>query len=165
LLILETKVSNSEVMKQMKPYNALHDEKGAVLVIAVIMLLILSIIGIYAVGSSTVEIKIAAQKRFYDAAFNDADGGVQYALARNEFGTMGPGSTDISYSAPSSTQCNFTATVSYLGNAQPGVGTGTGHRVGFKQHYHRIESTGRDAPVALRNSSVTLELEGYRIGF
>lgn len=148
----------------MKPYGTIRDQKGAVLVIAIVMLLILSVIGIYAMGSSVIEIKIAGQKKFYNAAFNDADGGVQYVRVRNEFGTMGPGSADIAYAAPSGTDFHFTSSVSYLGSSPPPVGSGTGLR-GFKAHYHRIQSTGRDAPVAISNSSVNLEMEGYRIGF
>jgi type IV pilus assembly protein PilX len=143
----------------------LRDQRGAVLVIAIVMLLILSVIGIYAMGSSIIEVKISGQKKFYDAAFNDADGGVQFVRASNQFGTMASGSADITYSAPSNTGFNFTATLSYLGNSPPPVGTGTGQRAGFKAHYHRIQSTGRDTPFAISNSSVALEVEGYRIGF
>lgn len=149
----------------MKPYGTIRDEKGAVLVIAIVMLLILSIIGIYAMGSSINEIKISGQKKYYDTAFNDADGGVHFVRASNQFGTMGPGSADIPYSAPSGTDFNFTATLSYLGNSPPPAGTGTGQRAGFKAHYHQIRSTGYDAPVAVANASVNLEAEGYRIGF
>lgn len=147
----------------MKPYRTIRDEKGAVLVIAIVMLLILSIIGIYAMGSSVNEIKISGQKKYYDMAFNDADGGIQFARISNQFGTMGPGSPDITYTAPSGTDFNFTATLSYLGSSPPPVGSGTGLR--FKAHYHQIRSLGYDAPLAVANSSVTLEAEGYRIGF
>jgi hypothetical protein len=143
----------------------LTDQKGAVLVIAIVMLLILSIIGIYAMGSSIIEVKISGQKKFYDAAFNDADGGVDYVRALNPFGGItsdnGP-DNPVTFNSPNA-NFNFTTQVSYLGNSPPPVGSGTGQRAGFKAHYHRIESTGRDAPVA--NSSVNLEVEGYRIGF
>lgn len=155
-------------MKQMRPYRAINNQEGAVLVVAIVMLLILSIIGIYAVGSSTVEIKIAAQKRFYDAAFNDAEGGVDYVRLLNPFGginSSNPPSNPVTYNAPSGSDFNFTVDVSYLGDSQPGVGTGTGYRVGFKQHYHLIESQGRDTALSISNSQVKLELEGYRIGF
>jgi hypothetical protein len=152
-------------MKQMTPYRAIKEQHGSVMVIAIVILLILSVIGIYAVGSSTVEIKIAAQKRFYDAAFNDADGGIDYVRVLNPFGgidSSNPPSNPVTYTAPDGSDFNFSVDVSYLGNSQPHEGTGTGHRVGFKQHYHLIESTGGDSQ---GNASVALELEGYRIGF
>jgi hypothetical protein len=151
----------------------LKDQTGAVLVIAIVMLLILSIIGIYAMGSSIIEVKISGQKKFYDAAFNDADGGVKFVEALNPFGVIdstyppdpGPPDKRKHYPESSITNFNFDVYVSYLGNSPPPVGSGTGQRAGFKAHYHRIESTGRDAPVAMSNSSVNLEVEGYRIGF
>ena len=145
----------------------LNNQKGAVLVIAIIMLLILSIVGIYAMGSSIIEVKISGQKKYYDAAFNDADGGVRYVQAINPFGniiaTNGP-DTPVAYNSPTA-DFNFTTGVSYLGNSPPPIGSGTGQRAGFKAHYHRIVSVGRDAPVALSTSSVNIEAEGYRIGF
>jgi hypothetical protein len=140
----------------------LQEQRGAVLVIAVVMLLILSIIGIYAMGSSIIEVKIAGQKKFYDAAFNDADGGVKYVQALNPFGLITLDNSPQPYNSPNA-NFNFSTNVYYLGNSPPPVGSGTGYRVGFKAHYHRIASTGRDAPSP--NSSVNLEVEGYRLGF
>jgi hypothetical protein len=149
----------------MKPFGTLNNQKGAVLVIAVVMLLILSIIGIYAMGSSIIEVKISGQKKFYDAAFNAADAGLDYVRADNPFGTIDSTNPSQTFDSSSCTDLNFSGTVSYLGNSPPPIGSGTGQRVGFQAHYHLIDSTGRDAPVALSNASVTLELEGYRIGF
>jgi hypothetical protein len=144
----------------------LKDQTGAVLVIAIVMLLILSIIGIYAMGSSIIEVKISGQKKFYDAAFNDADGGIRYVEALNPFGgidsTYEPPNPPRHYPDASIPNFNFDVYVSYLGNSPPPVGSGTGIRAGFKAHYHRIASTGRDA---MSNSSVNLEVEGYRLGF
>ncbi len=151
----------------MRAYIIIKDQRGAVLVIAVIMLLILSIIGIYAMGSSIIEVKIAGQKKFYDASFNDADGGVRYVQALNPFVTItssnGP-TNPITYNSPDS-NFNFTVNVSYLGTSPPPIRSGTGYREGFKAYYYRVQSTGRDAPVALSSSSVNLEVNGFRIGF
>jgi hypothetical protein len=151
----------------MKPYEMIKDQTGAVLVIAAIMLLVLSVIGIYAMGSSIIETKISGQKKFYDAAFNDADGGVAYVRVLNPFGgitSANPPSNPVTYNAPTA-DYHFTVGVSYLGNSPPPVGSGTGQRAGFRAHHHLIVSTGRDAPQAASNASATLEMEGYRIGF
>jgi hypothetical protein len=152
----------------MRPSETLKDQKGAVLVIAVVILLILSIIGVYAMGSSTIEIKISAQKKLYDMAFNDAEGGADYVRGLNPFGGIDSDNdpdNPVNYSPPSGSDFNFDVDVSYLGNSPPPIGSGTGQRVGFQAHYHLIDSTGRDAPLALSNASVNLETEGYRIGF
>ena len=139
-----------------------RDQRGAVLFIAIIMLLILSIIGIYAVGSSTVEIKVSAQKRFYDEAFNAADAGLAFALTTVTFGnidSVNPAVEDIDTSA---TGLNISSLdVYYLGNSPPPVGSGTGLR-GFRAHYHRIDSDGNDPG---GNASAAVQAEGYRIGF
>jgi Tfp pilus assembly protein PilX len=151
----------------MKAYITIKDQKGTVLVIAMIMLLILSIIGIYAMGSSTIEVKIAGQKKFYDASLNDAEGGVHYIRALDPFATVttanGP-ANPVTYASPNS-NFNFSVKVSCLGTSPPPVGTGTGYREGFKAYYYLVQSTGRDAALVMSNASVNLEVEGYRIGF
>jgi Na+-transporting methylmalonyl-CoA/oxaloacetate decarboxylase gamma subunit len=56
----------------------LQTQGGAALVIAVLILLILTVVGIYAVTSSTLETKIAGTERVLQEAFHAADGGVDY---------------------------------------------------------------------------------------
>lgn len=138
------------------------DQRGAVLFVAIVILLILSIIGIYAVGSSTVEIKISAQKRFYDEAFNAADAGLAFALTEVTFGnidSVNPAVEDIDTSATGLDISSLD--VYYLGNSPPPIGSGTGLR-GFRAHYHRIDSDGNDSG---GNASSTVQAKGYRIGF
>ena len=138
------------------------DQRGAVIFIAVIMLLILSIIGIYAVGSSTIEIKVSAQKRFYDEAFNAADAGIEYAVTTVTFGSIDAGYDAEEDIDTSDTGLNIPSLdVYYLGNTPPPVGSGTGLR-GFRAHYHLIESEGSDPR---NNASATVQVRGYRIGF
>ena len=138
------------------------DQRGAVLFVAIIILLILSIIGIYAVGSSTIEIKVSAQKRFYDEAFNAADAGLAFALTTVTFGNIdsaNPAVEDIDTSATGLSISSLD--VYYLGNSPPPGGSGTGMR-GFRAHYHRIDSDGNDSG---GNASATVQAKGYRIGF
>ena len=114
-----------------------------------------------------IETKISGQKKFHDAAFNDADGGIDYILVLNPFGAItaaNPPSNPVSYNAPNSSY-NFDVDVSYLGNSPPPVGSGTGQRAGFRMHYHLVESTGRDAQPPNNVATVNLEQEGYRLGF
>lgn len=133
------------------------------MVITIVLLLILSIIGIYAVGSSTIEIKVSAQKRFYDEAFNVADAGIAFALTTVTFesiDTVNPAEEDIDTSATGLPISSLDAY--YLGNSPPPLGLGIGSRTGFKAHYYRIKSVGNDPG---DNASATVEVEGYRIGF
>ncbi len=56
----------------------LQSQQGAALIIAVMILLILTVLGIYAVTTSTLETKIAGNERFLKDAFYAADGGIDY---------------------------------------------------------------------------------------
>lgn len=58
--------------------NKFNSQQGAALIIAVIILLILTVVGIYAVTTSTLETKIAGTERVLQEAFHAADGGVDY---------------------------------------------------------------------------------------
>jgi Tfp pilus assembly protein PilX len=55
-----------------------QSQQGAALIIAVMILLILTVLGIYAVTTSTLETKIAGNERVLKDAFYAADGGVDY---------------------------------------------------------------------------------------
>ena len=61
----------------MKPTNRLKDQKGMALVVALIMLLVLTLIGLSAVNMSTYETNIAGNERVYNLAFYTADGGIE----------------------------------------------------------------------------------------
>jgi Tfp pilus assembly protein PilX len=53
-----------------------HSEEGAALIIAVMILLILTVLGVYAITTSTLETKIAGNERVLKDAFYAADGGI-----------------------------------------------------------------------------------------
>jgi len=54
---------------------SLNRQEGAALVIAIMILLILTVLGIYAVTTSTLETKMAGSERSYKVAFYTADSG------------------------------------------------------------------------------------------
>jgi Tfp pilus assembly protein PilX len=56
----------------------LQSQRGAALIIAIMILLILTVLGIYAVTTSTLETKIAGNERVLKDAFYAADGGIDY---------------------------------------------------------------------------------------
>jgi hypothetical protein len=65
-------------MKQ-RPLSILpgNDEQGFILVVAILLLVILSILGIAATNTSMVEVQIAGNDRLQKQAFSEADGGTQ----------------------------------------------------------------------------------------
>jgi len=60
----------------------LKDQKGVVLIIAILMLLVLTLIGISSISSSFFETKITGNERFGTAAYYAAKGGVDVGINR-----------------------------------------------------------------------------------
>jgi hypothetical protein len=58
--------------------SRLRNNHGASLVVALLILLVLTIIGISAITTSTFETKIAGNERLYNEAFYAADAGIDY---------------------------------------------------------------------------------------
>ena len=62
--------------------SMLKDQKGVALVVALIMLLVLTLIGMSSISSSYYETKISGNDRFGTAAFYAAKGGVEVGINR-----------------------------------------------------------------------------------
>jgi hypothetical protein len=70
-----------------------NNDRGVVLIMALWMLLLLSILGAFALSTSTTEIGIAGNYRNAEAAFNTADAAVEYAETDVAiYSTIGTGS-------------------------------------------------------------------------
>lgn len=59
-------------------YLTLQNENGVSLVVALLILLVLTLIGITAISTTTFETNIAGNQRLYNRAFYTADAGVDY---------------------------------------------------------------------------------------
>lgn len=148
------------VIKTSLRVSCLNSERGAALLIAVLILLILTVLGVYAVTTSTLETKITGFHKWHVEAFYAADAGLNFAMADYPYGGMVSGDTWTH--ANLANQPNFNVTATYLCETPPPVGSGTGTRAGFKAHHYRTESVGRDQAVI---ASSTIDMWGYRIGF
>jgi Tfp pilus assembly protein PilX len=62
--------------------NILNNEKGVALVIALIMLIVLTLIGLSSIGTSIFETKISGYERFATNAFYAAEGGLEIGISR-----------------------------------------------------------------------------------
>jgi hypothetical protein len=63
----------------------LNNQKGVSLVIALIILLVLTLLGISAITTTTFETNIAGNERLYNRAFYTTDSGVDYFFSRGNF--------------------------------------------------------------------------------
>jgi hypothetical protein len=136
---------------------SINSQDGAALLIAVLILLILTVLGVYAVTTSTLETKITGFHKWHVEAFYAADAGLAYAVATYPYGTLVSGTWSFHHDDPN---CDITAT--YLGETPPPVGSGTGTRAGFRAHHYRTNSVGSDSAGI---ASSTIDMWGYRIGF
>jgi len=63
-------------------FSVLQDDSGVSLVIALLILLVLTLIGISAISTTTFETNIAGNNRLYNRAFYSSDAGVDYFFSR-----------------------------------------------------------------------------------
>jgi len=102
--------------------------QGTALIIAMIILLLLTAVGIFAVSTSTMETKIAGTERSMEASFYAADGGVEYGRRLLAWVLSNPNATVLPSGATASNFSNFMAEVlgmSYTGSV-PTVTTSVG---------------------------------------
>jgi hypothetical protein len=77
--------------------QALANQHGTVLVVALLILLVLTLIGLGSIFSSTFETKIAGNERFGNSAFYASKGGAQVGI--NRLPTVDPYSGDFGQEA------------------------------------------------------------------
>lgn len=70
----------------MKTNDCLTDQKGIALVVALVMLLVLTFIGLAAVSLTSYEAKISGNERLYNNAFYASDGGIENFRGRASAG-------------------------------------------------------------------------------
>jgi Tfp pilus assembly protein PilX len=128
--------------------SILRNQSGVALVIALIMMIVLTVIGLASTFTSSLEIKLSGNKRGATDAFYAADSGVQVAVARIDNFNM-PGKyvnnkynpfTDNNNPNPT----NAIVSISFNPDQQ-GAPRGTGiSAISFEFNHYMIESTGRD---------------------
>jgi len=150
--------------------NTTSDERGFVIIVALLMLAIITVIGIAATMIADTETRIAVNERLYNTAFYTAEAGTEFVAESPSF--YGPDNITVggSLSFPndadpterydmSSTQ-SFNGEVEYLGSSAPPRGSGYDAEK-FKAHRYQMTCAGY-GPL---NSISQLEIGFYRIGF
>ncbi len=139
-------------------------ESGVALVITLMIMLILVLIGVAALMTSSVDLRITGNERVQKEAFYSADAGLNYGrgnpplpLTSIDSGNPGP----HNFTNPGGSSTTYNGSVTYQGATAPPIGSQTGSRAGFKAHHYLIESQGFGPNQAEKD----LEMQGYRIGF
>jgi Tfp pilus assembly protein PilX len=143
------------------------NESGSVLVIALIILVLLTVIGIAATRTSDIELQISGNEKFHRLAFYGAESGWQVAVSwfddqypeiTTNMGLDTSGGTinftSVKYNNPdtvSLTDSTYTADVTFL-EAQGNI---PGYSSEFKRYIYGIESTGTGPGNAQSKLTVT----------
>ncbi|MEJ2602656.1 MAG: PilX N-terminal domain-containing pilus assembly protein [Gammaproteobacteria bacterium] len=72
-----------------KTVSGWRPERGAALVVALVLLMILTLLGISGMNTATTELTMAGNNQYLESAFQAAESGVEEALAQGQFRTSG----------------------------------------------------------------------------
>lgn len=152
-----------------KKINILKDQSGAVLVIALIMMVVFTMIGIAGSFTSIFEIIISGHKRGSTDAFYSADSGVQVVVANVDNFDLTSKYVGNKYNPftdpnnPNPTNAKVTITYDTVQQGSPrGLGFSATGNYEFK-HY-MMESTGQDqTELGSNKSTCTIEQKVIRI--
>ena len=150
--------------------GSMSNEKGSVIIVALIMLSLLSLIGISATRSSEIEVRVADNQRNHKIAFYSAETARVYVakttnLYNSENIQLGqpisfPDKDDSSQKYTISSNQSFNGDVEYTGPTT--VPRGSGFEAGkFKAHNYKMECDGYGPSDAGSN----VKSGFYRIGF
>lgn len=119
------------------------DQQGAALVICLVLLLVLTVLGISTMSTASVELRMAANDRFFENAFQLAETGIDLALRTLNDGTLPPPPATVANTcnAPSVPVAvpamggTFQNTLCFLGDI-PDVAGGGGSSMGKVNAFH-----------------------------
>ncbi|WP_299978193.1 pilus assembly PilX N-terminal domain-containing protein [Desulfobacula sp.] len=147
----------------------LNNEKGSVLVIAIIFLMLLTVIGIFATTTSTIEIQISGNDKINKMVFYAADSGTHYVAVNTDLYNTNNLDEDAPLSFPDpddpgakyslSDKLQVNGNVTYLGKVQMPAGSGYSAGTIFAIIYE-LESSATGP----NNGASTVEAGFYRIG-
>jgi type IV pilus assembly protein PilX len=122
-----------------------NTQRGAALVVGLILLLILTLLAISGMNTSTLELKMAGNTQAGQAAFQAAEIGIERAMSGSSFTT----GSDVT---ASSTTDKFTTTTRFGGDSDvPQGGFSMGVGTGFKAYHFDVNSQGTASRGATSN--------------
>jgi type IV pilus assembly protein PilX len=126
-------------MKPTRPHPSLRNQRGAALVVGLILLLVLTVLAISGVNSASLEFFMAGNEQFHQNAFQAAETGIERALA---VGTYNPGAAAQTINGNNTATDAYTATITpQLGGApQPAIWGNSWNS--FSTYHFEVGSTG-----------------------
>jgi hypothetical protein len=152
-----------------KAHFILKDQSGVALVIALVMIVVLTLIGLASTYTSTFEMKLSGNKRGTTDAFYAADSGIQITVANIENFNL-PGKYDGNnkydpFTDPKNPNPTKATVVIQYDTTQEGSPRGSGFSaISFEYRHFLIDSTGRDqTDIGLIRSACEVEEKVVRL--
>jgi Tfp pilus assembly protein PilX len=124
------------------PAGAPERQRGAALVIGLILLLVLTVLAISGVNSASLEFFMAGNEQFRQNAFQAAETGIERALVNGQFVVAGAATATETINGNNTPSDSFTATISKpLGN-QPQPALWGNSWNAFSSYHFQIDSVG-----------------------
>ena len=149
-----------------KTNHMLREEKGAALVIALIMIVVLTLIGLASTFTSNFEIKLSGNKRGSTDAFYSAESGAQIAQGNvGYFSYTTNTSSPVLNPNPTNAAVTINRELNADGTARGDAPRGLGiSATSFEFNHHIVQSVGQDqVDVSLIRSQCTLEEKIVRL--
>ncbi len=112
------------------------DQRGAVLVAGLIILMVLTVLGVSSINTATLELTMAGNAQAHQEAFQAAETGIDISMARRDFNTLTPAVVDpMPLDVGSSYYTEATST--FMENTPvPGAAFSMGVSTGSVQAFH-----------------------------
>jgi len=155
-------------MMSKKICTPLRDQSGVALVLALIMMVILTLIGLASTYTSTFEMKLSGNKRGSTDAFYSADSGIQVVVANVENFSLPGKYVDNQYDPftdPNNPNPTNAEVLIQYDTTQEGSPRGSGFSaIGFEFKHFVIDSTGKDRmDLSLIKSTCEIEQKVVRL--
>lgn len=133
-----------------RPSASLPRQRGAALVVGLILLLVLTVLAVSGVVTSTLELRQVGNQQLQEAAFQAADTAIERAMSGTPLSTSAPvvvGPVPVDpVNDPDGPQLGFT--LRYTGES-PVLGGGSSLTTGLRAYHFEIDATGTAAGGAI----------------
>jgi len=156
----------------MKEKCLLENEKGSVTVLALVLLILLTLLGIAATTTSSIEVQIAGNELRHKLAFYSAEAAKGWVIWNpNLYGSLNittgsplsfPNNADSSEEQTLNSNQSFNGSVEYDSSGSGAPPRGSGYEASEYQAHHYIMTCNG---YSSHNTKTNIEIGFYRIGF
>ena len=77
-------------MKSNSAIKSREDQRGAVLIVGLVLLMVITVLGVASMNTATLELTMAGNTQFHQEAFQAAETGIDISIAQRQFNTAAP---------------------------------------------------------------------------